>query len=216
MAATHDLILFDLDGTLSDPMEGFGNSFNYALHEFGYPPLERDALARFVGPPIDHAFREVTGKSGEAEVLAMVAKYRERYAETGYAENVVYPGVPEALQALGDAGVPMAVCTSKRRDFAVRILTMFGLIHHFRFVDGGDVGMHKGQQIAALLSQGKASRSSIMVGDRAADMLAAHRNGLPAAGVLWGYGSEAELANESPRHLFASPGELPGLAMPSR
>ena len=95
---------------------------------------------------------------------------------------------------------------------AFRGVTMFGLIQHFRFVDGGDVGMHKGQQIEALLSQGKASRSSIMVGDRAADMIAAHRNGLQAAGVLWGYGSEAELAGQAPLHLFGSPNELPGLA----
>ena len=108
----------------------------------------------------------------------------------------------------------MGVCTSKRKDFATRILTMFGLIHHFRFVDGGDVGMHKGQQIEALLAQRKASKSSIMVGDRAADMIAAHRNGLRAAGVLWGYGSREELAQEAPSHIFDSPSELPRLAGP--
>jgi len=193
-------------------MEGFGNSFNYALAHFGHPPLDTAALAKFVGPPIDYAFRTVTGRSERIEVMALVAKYRERYSEVGYAENVLYPGIAAALQALSDAGVPMGVCTSKRQDFAVRILTMFGLIHHFRFVDGGDVGMHKGQQIAALLSQGKVSKSSIMVGDRAVDMIAAHGNGLSAAGVLWGYGSEAELAKESPLHLIASTGELPGLA----
>lgn len=212
MAADHDLVLFDLDGTLSDPLEGIGNSINYALLHFGFPRHALADLAGYIGPPIDETFRTLTGRSEESEIRAFVAKYRERYADIGYAENVLYPGVAAALGRLGGANVPMAVCTSKRSDFAEKILRMFGLIGHFRFVDGGDVGIRKWQQVEALLSQGRVSKSSVMVGDRASDMIAAHRNGLRAAGALWGYGSHAELANQRPMCVLASPDELPELA----
>lgn len=211
----HDLILFDLDGTLSDPLEGFGRSMNYALTHFGHAPLELAEFATYIGPPIDGAFRTLAGVNGESEINAYVAKYRERYADVGYAENVLYPGVAESLQRLSDAGVPMAVCTSKRSDFARKILAMFGLLQHFRYVSGGDVGMQKWQQMASLCAKGMASKASIMVGDRAVDMVAAHRNGLTAAGVLWGYGSREELAQEAPLHLFGSPFDLPTLATQS-
>ena len=211
----HDLILFDLDGTLSDPLEGFGRSFNHALIHFGHAPLEHSELAAFVGPPIDEAFRTLAGISTDSDIKAYVAKYRERYAEVGYAENVLYPGVPEALRQLSEAAVPMAVCTSKRSDFATKILAMFGLLQHFRYVSGGEVGMHKWQQMATLCAEGMASTASIMVGDRAVDMIAAHRNGMTAAGVLWGYGSREELARETPLHLFDSPFDLATLATQS-
>ena len=211
-AAAHDLVLFDLDGTLTDPMEGFVRSMNFALTHFGYEPVETQDLAAYVGPPIDEAFRTITGKDTAPEINALIAKYRERYNEVGFSENVVYNGVPEALDGLSAADVPMAVCTSKRQDFAEKVLALFGLRQHFRFVSGGDVGIHKWQQMESLRMEKKVSESSIMVGDRAVDMIAAHRNGLKAAGVLWGYGSRAELSGEAPLHLFQSPGELQRLA----
>jgi phosphoglycolate phosphatase len=88
---------------------------------------------------------------------------------------------------------------------------MFGLRSHFRFVNGGEIGVHKWQQIESLLARGKVSRSSVMVGDRAVDLIAAHHNGLQAAGVLWGHGSRSELESEHPSYLFSSPAELASL-----
>jgi len=208
MAAPHDLVLFDLDGTLSDPLLGIGRSINYALSTFGYASLELPELARYVGPPLDETFKSITGTASPGELNALVARYRERYADIGYAENVLYPGIAGALTNLSEAGVPLAVCTSKRKDFAERILEMFGVRSCFSFVDGGDIGVHKWQQIEGLLSQRSVSTSTVMVGDRALDMVAAHRNGLHAAGVLWGHGSRAELVSERPRYLFDSPPEL--------
>jgi phosphoglycolate phosphatase len=208
MASPHDLVLFDLDGTLSDPLLGIGRSINYALSTFGYASLELSELAIYVGPPLDETFKSITGDTSPSRLNALVARYRERYADIGYAENALYPGIAEALTSLSEAGVPLAVCTSKRRDFAERILEMFGLHSFFSFVDGGDIGVHKGQQIEGLLSQRSISTSTVMVGDRALDMMAAHRNGLQAAGALWGHGSRAELMSERPRYLFDSPLEL--------
>jgi len=200
-----------LDGTISDPLEGIGRSINYALSHFGYAELDVKALAIYVGPPIDQTFAHITGIQSPTEIAAFVAKYRERYGDVGYSENLLYTGIVEALQDLCAAGVPLAVCTSKRVDFAERILEMFGLRHYFRFVNGGEVGIQKWQQLADLKSQGLVTGSSVMVGDRAVDIIAANRNGLSACAVLWGHGSRAELVAEKPYYLFASPNELPVL-----
>ena len=210
--SAHDLILFDLDGTLSDPLVGIGRSINYALEHFGFAPLELARLAAFVGPPIDETFMQLTGVTSDADVHALVAKYRERYSDVGYSENVLYPDVADAIVRLASAGVPLGICTSKREDFADRILQMFGLRTHFQFVSGGDIGIPKWQQLEALVAAGRVGRTAVMVGDRATDLVAAHRNGLTSAAVLWGYGSEAELAREQPRYVFESAVRLKELA----
>jgi len=204
----HDFVLFDLDGTLSDPQLGIGRSINFALERYGFAPLPGDEVSRWIGPPLDESFRTITGRDDDATVHGLVAAYRERYGDVGYAENRLYDGIPQALAALTDAGLPLGLCTSKRRDFAEKILALFGLDQHFRFVDGGEIGVHKWQQIAALRERGVVGARAVMVGDRAVDLIAAHRNGLMGAGVLWGHGSREELQAESPRYLLDSPAEL--------
>ncbi len=221
MTARHDLILFDLDGTLSDPLVGIGRSINYALAHFGYTTLELPQLAAYIGPPLDESFATITGVTSERDLAAFVAKYRERYAEVGYSENVLYPGIVEVLVQLRRAGMPLGLCTSKRHDFAEQILEMFDLREHFEYVSGGVIGTPKWRQIEALVASGQASPDSVMIGDRAVDVDAARRNGLHAGGVLWGYGSAPELAEAQPHYSFASPTELLELlsrpdTMPSR
>jgi len=206
------IVLFDLDGTLSDPLPGIARSINYALSQFGYPERDPSDLAVHIGPPLDETFRSLTGVRSAADVAALVARYRERYAAIGYSENVLYPGISDALEVLAAAGISLGLCTSKRADFAEKILDMFAIRSHFRFVSGGDIGIEKTQQIAALAAEGLIDPTTLMVGDRAVDLVAAHRNGLQAAGVLWGYGSRAELAAHRPRYLFSSPADLRTLA----
>jgi phosphoglycolate phosphatase len=212
MAAAHDLLLLDLDGTISDPLVGIGRSINHALSHFGFAPLQMSQVPAYIGPPLDESFRALTSITDGEQIGEFVAKYRERYAEIGYAENELYPGIPEALERLAAAGVPLGVCTSKRVDFAERILRMFGLHDHFAFVSGGEIGTHKWQQIERLLADRCITRSAVMVGDRAVDITAAHRNGLSAAGVLWGHGSREELEREQPRYLLSTPAQLPIVA----
>jgi phosphoglycolate phosphatase len=212
MKPFHDVVLFDLDGTLSDPLVGIGRSINYALSHFGYQELPLSQMAAHVGPPLDQAFSSITGVSSSTALDGFVAKYRERYGEIGYSENILYPGIPELLHSLVDTGMSLGVCTSKRVDFAEKILEMFGLRAYFNFVSGGEIGTHKWQQIEALLDQRMVTQSAVMVGDRAVDITAAHRNGLHAAGVLWGHGSRQELEAEQPRYLFSAPEELLVLA----
>lgn len=215
MKAAHDVVLFDLDGTLSDPLVGIGRSINYALSHFGYAELPLADLAVYVGPPLDQSFSVITGVTALSALEDLVAKYRERYGEIGYSENVLYPGIPETLQSLASAGMKLGVCTSKRVDFAEKILELFGLSSYFSFVSGGEIGRHKWQQLQSLLEDGVITQSSVMVGDRAVDITAAHRNGLQSAGVLWGYGPPAELKAEQPRYLFSEPEELVSLLLQS-
>jgi phosphoglycolate phosphatase len=210
----HDFILFDLDGTLSDPELGIGRSINHALERHGFAPLGPGAVSRYIGPPLDESFRAITGRDDDSTIHSLVATYRERYGDVGFAENQLYAGIPEALTALAESGLPLGLCTSKRRDFACKILALFHLDHLFGLVDGGEIGVHKWQQIAALRAEGHVGDDSLMVGDRAVDVIAAHRNGLTAAGVLWGHGSRDELQAEAPRYLLQAPTDIVQWARP--
>jgi phosphoglycolate phosphatase len=204
----YDFIVFDLDGTLSDPAEGITASINYSLIHHGYKEAPRIELLKYIGPPLDQTFAELTNSSDERQIADLVAKYRERYSTTGYAENKLYDGVFAVLEKFGQAGCKLGVCTSKRADFAERILELFNIRQFFLFVDGGDIGMQKWQQLENLRKKDVISQRSVMVGDRGVDLAAAHRNGLDSAGVLWGYGSIEELNSEKPRHIFKTPLEL--------
>ena len=201
-------VVFDLDGTLSDPGVGIERSLNHALVSFGYRRLAPGKVATFIGPPLDQVFRSLVGAVGDKRIGDLIAKYRERYADVGYAENVIYPGITKALQTLFDDGVVLGICTSKRADFAERILQRFGIREHFHFVSGGDMGVAKADQLACLVRERRVDASSIMVGDRAVDIAAAKANGLASAGVLWGFGSADELRAAAPSVLVASPEEL--------
>ena len=208
----HPFLIFDLDGTLSDPSVGIGRSLNYALQYFGHPPIPSKEVSQYIGPPLDHAFRSRLPEVTPDHLAGLVAKYRERYAEVGFAENVLYPGIPEALYALDAAGIPLGLCTTKRADFAESILELFGLSDYFRFVSGGDVGIRKSDQLAGLLNQGVIDSGSTMIGDRSIDILAARDNGLKSVAVLWGHGSREELESALPDAFLELPDDLLGLA----
>jgi phosphoglycolate phosphatase len=201
-------LVFDLDGTISDPAVGIGRSINYALQHFGYRTIDEAEVSRYIGPPLDHTFRLITGNSVPDHIAALVSRYRERYADVGFSENRLYAGIPEALESLAAAEVPMALCTSKRVDFAERILELFALRAHFRVLSGGEVGILKSQQLASLLADNLISSASLMIGDRAVDIEAARLNGLGSVGVLWGHGSFDELSAANPDILLSHVHEL--------
>jgi phosphoglycolate phosphatase len=200
--------VFDLDGTISDPAEGIRRSLDYALLSFGHAPVRGCDVSRCIGPPLDQTFSTLVADATPDHVAALVAKYRERYADVGFAENVVYPGMPAALRELDAAGVGLGLCTSKRADFADRILRRFGLREHFRFVSGGDIGVDKAAQLGSLIREGRIDACSAMIGDRALDIIAARAHGLTAVAVLWGHGSCEELQAARPDVMLAQPHEL--------
>jgi phosphoglycolate phosphatase len=205
-------LFFDLDGTLTDSRPGIMASMRHALNAIGRESPTDEALLRFIGPPTHESFRELLGTSDVELNTRTIAIYRERYAKLGLFENSVYPGVSAGLGALRDAGFSLWVVTSKPEVFATQIIDHFELRPHFQRVYGSElsgVRSHKGELIAHVLaSEGLAEAKPWMIGDRMHDIRGAKQNELRSAGVLWGYGSRAELSEAGADALFASMPEL--------
>ena len=204
----YETLIFDLDGTISDPFVGISRSINHALEYLKYDPVDPERIRRMIGPPLTEIFEHFLGALPDQVMQDLVDKYRERYAAHGYSENEIYADVPDIIAKLADSGYRMGICTSKRADYAKRIVDMFGLSKHFSFVDGGDVGIEKRQQIESMVANGLTANSAIMIGDRAVDVIAGKSNDVASAGVLWGFGERTELEEAAPDHLLESPVEL--------
>ena len=193
-----DLILFDLDGTLTDPYEGITKSVAYALRRFGIDVADRRTLRPFIGPPLAESFSKYYGLS-EKEAKTAVDVYREYFSVTGIFENEVYPGIPEMLEALRSAGKTVALATSKPTVYAARILEHFSLDRYFDLCIGSELDgrrVDKAEVVRDVIAALCADRSSaVMVGDRLHDVIGAKKNGLAAVGVTYGYGSRAELSD---------------------
>jgi len=204
----YETLIFDLDGTISDPFVGISRSINHALEALQFDPVDPERVRPMIGPPLNEIFEHFLGDLPARTMQDLVDRYRERYATVGYAENEIYDDIAHIIARLAAAGYAMGVCTSKRADYAQRIIDMFGLSKHFSFIDGGGVGIEKRQQIGALVANGLAANSSIMIGDRAIDIIAGKSNGVASAGVLWGFGGRAELEQAAPDYLLDSPVDL--------
>ncbi len=189
-------VLFDLDGTLTDPGDGFVACVSYALEKIGCRPHAAGEIRRHVGPPLEETLARLL--EDQAQIPAAVAFYRERYASLGYLENAVYPGIEAALRALHAREMRLFVATSKPAVYAERIVEHFGLARYFRAVYGSELDgtrSNKTQLLSHLLARERLRpESTFMLGDRAQDMLAAAANGVHPVGALWGYGSREELA----------------------
>lgn len=195
----YDDILFDLDGTLTDPGEGITNSVAYALKKNGITPPPREALYPFIGPPLNESFMKYFGFS-EADSFRCVDDYREYYRDRGIFENRLYEGIPELLKSLKSAGRTVLLATSKPTVFAAQILEHFGIADCFAGVYGSELDgsrTHKADVIAYALQKSGIDDVShaVMVGDRFHDVVGAKQNGISTIGVLYGYGSQEELEN---------------------
>lgn len=203
-------LLFDLDGTLTDPREGIVACFKHALRTLSIEPPPDAALVRFIGPPLRGSLRELVGD--DRVVSQALDAYRERFASTGMFENAVYPGVADALAALRTTGCTLLVVTSKPHHFATQILDHFDLARHFSGVYGAELSgerSDKSELLAHVLrDRALDPRDAIMIGDRSFDMLAARQTSVSAIGVLWGYGSRAELLAAGAEVLVATTEEL--------
>ncbi len=205
MSAT---LVFDLDGTLSDPSLGIIRSMNYALSCHDFPPRSDAEIQARIGPPLEDTMAFFSESVDDALINRLVGSYRERYMAIGYAENRLYPDIVNTLTTLQNRQIPMGVCTSKHPLAAEKVLTEFALTGYFDFVSGTETGAPKSVQLKALLADGKITATAIMIGDRAIDLVSARSNGLRNAGVLWGFGSAEELQAQTPDFLLREPGEL--------
>lgn len=207
-----DIILFDLDGTLTDPGLGITNAVMYALRKYGMEVPPRQELYSFIGPPLKQSFMRWCGFD-EAEGEQAVKYYREYYRDKGLLENEVYDGIEDMLKALREKGKRLAVATSKPEEFAIRILEHFGLAQYFEVIAGDTLDFKrntKADVIASALERlGVTDRSGvIMVGDREHDVIGAKAQDLPCIGVLFGYGSQEELEAAGAKHIAQTPADV--------
>ena len=191
-------VLFDLDGTLTDPGLGITNSVMYALEKWGIEVEDRASLYRFIGPPLQDSFMQYYGFSAE-DAEKSVAYYREYFRDKGLYENEVYPGAEKMLAGLKASGRKLAVATSKPEEFAIRILKHFQLDGYFDVIAGATMDSSRSKKadvIAYCLEKLNVSDLSgvVMVGDREHDIIGAKTVGVDSIGVLVGYGSREELA----------------------
>jgi len=198
-------ILFDLDGTLTNPEIGITSSVMYALEKFNIKVEDRRVLHPFIGPPLKYSFQIFYGLSEEESELA-IKYYRERFSVTGLFENEVYEGVENLLQELRTSGKTLIIATSKPEEFTLRILEHFDLLKYFDFVAGATMDGSRGEKADvityALEISGIEDKSqAIMIGDRNYDILGAKENGLDSIGVLYGFGDYEELTEAGANYI---------------
>lgn len=209
----YQYILFDLDGTVTNPEEGITKSFAYALEHMGVHVEDRTELRKVIGPPLMQSFDEFYHFTHE-QALEATAKYRERYQDIGWVENEVYDGMEETLQLLSGQGAKLILATSKPERFAVRIMEHFGLARYFTMLCGADDYAKdrstKEQVVRYAMEQNGITDTGevIMVGDRKYDVIGAAAVGIQTIGVLYGFGDEKELSEAGAVHLVKTPAEL--------
>ncbi len=211
MTAAAPVLLFDLDGTLTDNSIGIARSIAYALDRLGVAVPDEAALRRCVGPPLRESFAWLLDTDDRDAIELAIACYRERFADVGWRENVVYAGIPEVLAGLAAGPGRVFLCTSKPELYARRIVQLFGLSEHLHGIYGADMAGALDDKVKLFAHvaarEGFAPARGIMIGDRAQDLRAARMNGARAVGVLWGFGSRDELAGADA--IVATPEELP-------
>lgn len=190
----YKVILFDLDGTLTDPQEGICKSINFALEHFGVQPKPLWQLTKYIGPPLLDSFAELLGQENAA---AAVAKYRERFSVTGLYENEIYPNVKETLEILHKKGYILCTASSKPQVFVEKILKHFEIDKYFTVIGGASLDGKIGEKedvINLVIEQLASDRKEIvMVGDTRFDLIGAQKMQLDAIGVTYGFGSQDEL-----------------------
>lgn len=204
-------ILFDLDGTLTDPKVGITRSIQYALEKLDRTVPAVDDLLWCIGPPLQESFRKLLSPYADQAETA-VSFYRERFSAVGKFENEIYPGIIEILDGLNAQGFNLFVATSKPVVFALDIIAHFDLLPFFKKVYGsvldGDL-TDKGALISHILRNERiAAKSTLMVGDRSFDILGAKKNSVCSLGVTYGYGAKIELIEAGADFIADSPREI--------
>lgn len=196
-------VLFDLDGTLTDPKVGITKSVQYALAKFDIIELDLSKLEFFIGPPLQHSFVEAYSFTSE-QAWNAITHYREYFKEQGIYENELYEGIKELLELLKSQGRDLFVATSKPEVFALSILTHFELDSYFTYVCGSELDgtrSDKTEIIKFIIDKYHLNpMETVMIGDRKHDLIGAHNNNIHSIAVGFGYGTEEELRAAEPTH----------------
>lgn len=212
-AFSYDLVIFDLDGTLTDSKLGITRSVQHALSHFGIAVENLDDLTHFIGPPLRDSFTETFGFDDE-QILTATTVYRERYSTVGLLENEMFPLTPALLEAVSGTGATLAVASTKGEPYVHRILQHFGLDHYFAVMGGASldhvVGT-KAQVIARVLADLPSPlhpARTIMIGDREHDIHGARHHGIETVSVRYGYARPGELEAAGPLAIAESMEDL--------
>ncbi len=216
-ARDYRLILFDLDGTLTDPKPGITRAVRHALARYDIAVDDLDTLTPFIGPPLHHSFTRFYGFSDD-QAREAVGYYREYFAETGLYENAVYPGIPQMLERLRESGRRLIIATSKPTIYAQRIVEYFQLDRYFTQIVGSNLDLTRSDKaliIGDILDAYPDVRREeiVMVGDREHDVFGARAHDVDAVGVTYGYGSLAELQAAGATAIAQSVADLANLLM---
>jgi len=205
-------LLFDLDGTLTDPFPGITKCILYALDMLDRPLPPGESLHWCIGPPLKDSFAKLLSSDDDALVEKAIAFYRERFGSIGLYENEVYDGIPEALKILKKNGHTLYVATSKPALYAGQIIDHFSLHRYFKRIHGSELdGTRSDKTILISHILEKESILSIeasMIGDREHDIIGAKENGVHGYGVLWGYGTKDELEASGAHAFISTPRDL--------
>lgn len=207
-------VIFDLDGTITDPEVGITTSAKFALSEMGYKEQAEQDLRWMIGPPLADTFIKITG-CDKQEAQRLIDKYRERYSVLGVHENTLYPGIRKLLQALKNEDIVLAIASSKPTLFVEQILDDFNIKEYFTVVQGSDMaGKHVEKEdvlkfaIEKLAIAEKDIKNTVMVGDRKFDAIAAKKFGLKAIAVTYGYAVDGEWENIEVDYFAQTPQEI--------
>ena len=205
-------LLFDLDGTLTDPREGIARCLQYGLEQLGRSYPDQAELLQYIGPPLRWTFPRLLGTDDPQLVDAAVRHYRDRYTDVGLFENVVYDGIPELLQSLQDDDFELIVVTCKPTVYADRIVRHFGLDSYFTGVFGPQLDGRfddKTELVAHVLAERALTpQRTVMIGDRDTDIAAGKTNATRTLAVTYGFGSLEELTAAAPDQICHSPAEI--------
>jgi phosphoglycolate phosphatase len=205
-----DTVLFDLDGTLTNPAVGIVRCWQHALDTLGVTHDEA-VLRSLIGPPLHHGFAQLLKTDDPAAIERGVGLYRERFSTVGLFENELFPEIPTLLEALRARGSRLYVATSKPTVYSERIIEHFGLAPYFDKVYGSELSGERADKrhlLRYIVEQEHLDvTTTTMVGDRLHDVNGAKVCNMRSVGVLWGFGSREELelagADEVVETIFA-------------
>lgn len=217
MRSVTPAIFFDLDGTLIDSQPGILSSCRAALRALGYAQEPSLDISTIIGPPMNEVMRTLLSPYGDERVSEAVAAYREDYGRNGLFDSRPYPGIVRALSELRQSEVRLFLATSKRKEFARRILDNLQIAVFFEGIYGSEANgsLDNKSELMAYIIEKHALKSEhcLMVGDRRYDIFGAHANSMRALGVLWGYGTKDELEAAGADGIITLPEQLPACAL---
>lgn len=206
-------LIFDLDGTLVDSLDGIAASLNRALAGMGLPTHPLSVVRGFIGNGARVLVeRAIPESSSESLIQSLELAFKEDYEATWPEGTAPYDGVFDLLAELQARGYPLAVLSNKPHSFTVTIVSRIFPEIQFTTVLGQRAGIfHKPDPAGAFeiaRSFGIAPVDCTVIGDSIPDLETAHNAGMKSVAVLWGFHDQDRLVAANPGQIVETPAEL--------